>query len=235
MTIPLVTIDGPSGTGKSTLTYALTQRTGWHFLNSGGLYRLLAYQAKKGGIDTSNESQLVILAAHLDARFHLSHTYPADSNTPIHFILEGKDVTADIILPSCAATASQLATMPKIRKALLGKQRAFWVQPGLIAEGRDMGTVVFPEAPLKIFLDASPDIRAKRRAKQLKKISTNVSLSDISKEIAQRDTRDKTRKVAPLKPAEDAVIIDTTALDLQQVLACVLKEITHLWALPLQQ
>lgn len=224
--IPLVTIDGPSGVGKSTLVCRLAKKLGWHFLNSGSLYRLLAYEALNKQVDLHDETQLVALLPDLAIRFELAD---ADSTTsPIRFFLNNIDVTREIAMEACTMASSKIATLPKVRTALLGKQRDFWRAPGLIAEGRDMGTVVFPTAPLKIFLQASPEARAKRRANQLKQMAIDVSIDTLSRDIAERDARDKARKTAPLKPAADAEVIDTTVLNPDEVLDYVLNKVSSM-------
>ncbi|MBS0358838.1 MAG: (d)CMP kinase [Proteobacteria bacterium] len=217
---PVITIDGPSGTGKGTVTQLLAKELGWNLLDSGALYRVLALAAKQHALDLSNEQALAILAAHLDVQFKATHTgeFP-------RVILEGTDVSATIRSEDCGNNASQVAAFPAVRQALLQRQRAFVHSPGLVCDGRDMGTVVFPEAELKIYLDASTEVRAERRYNQLKAKGINVNLARILSELNERDHRDKTRAVAPLKPANDAIVIDTSSLTVEQVLAQILERV----------
>lgn len=219
--IPVITIDGTSGTGKGTVAQRLAKKLGWHFLDSGALYRVLALAAEKHGVDLVDAKTLEILAGHLDVQFS-----PKDNQCfPPVVIFEGEEVTTAIRTESCGSRASIVAAIPGVRKALLDRLRAFKDKPGLIAEGRDMGTVVFPESPLKIYLDATPEERAKRRALQLKALGENASLSHILAELNERDDRDKNREIAPLVPAKDAVIIDTSSLDIESVLQRIQQEV----------
>ncbi len=221
--ISVITIDGPSGTGKGTVAQKLAQKLGWHFLDSGALYRVLALAAEKHEVALDDDKTLEILAGNLDVQFS-----PNDNECfPPVVIFEGEEVTLAIRTESCGSRASIVAAIPGVRKALLDRQRAFRESPGLIAEGRDMGTVVFPDAPLKIYLDASPEERAKRRVLQLKGLGENASLAHILTELKERDERDKNRQVAPLVPAKDAVIIDTSSLDIESVLQRIQKEVHH--------
>ena len=210
---PIITIDGAGGTGKSTVSQILAKRLGWKFLDSRSLYRVLALAAEKHGIALDNEAALEDLAKHLDVRFI------AEENTSSLVILEGEDVTNVIRTEKIGNAASQVGTLPAVRTALLGRQRAFRDLPGLVADGRDMGTVVFPDAELKIYLVASPEERALRRYNQLKARGINVTLGDLIKELRERDRRDQERTVAPLKPAEDAIRIDTDRLNIDQLLS----------------
>jgi len=217
---PVITIDGPSGSGKGTVAGLLARRLGWNLLDSGALYRLLAFAAGNHGVDLTNEELLKALAAHLDVQF-----LAAEEGQLQRIILEGDDVSNDIRNEHVGAGASQVAALPAVREALLQRQRAFREAPGLIADGRDMGTVVFPDAPLKIFLTASAEERARRRYLQLKAKGDDVSLSSLLDEIRARDERDTQRSVAPLKPAADAIQLDSTELSIEQVLERILSEV----------
>jgi cytidylate kinase len=209
--VPVIAVDGPSGVGKGTLCQALAQHLGWHLLDSGSLYRLTALAAQKHGVPLDDEARLALLAARLDVRFE---TLP-DRETQV--LLEGGNVTAAIRSEACGNAASQVAALPAVRAALLQRQRDFRQPPGLVADGRDMGTVVFPDAPVKLFLTASSTERAIRRYKQLREKGTSVSLAALAKEIAERDARDAGRAVAPLRPAPDARVVDTTELSIVAV------------------
>jgi cytidylate kinase len=217
---PVITIDGPSGSGKGTVAGLLARRLGWNLLDSGALYRLLAFAASNHGVDLTNEELLKALAAHLDVQF-----LAAEEGQLQRIILEGDDVSNDIRNEHVGAGASRVAALPAVREALLQRQRAFREAPGLIADGRDMGTVVFPDAPLKIFLTASAEERARRRYLQLKAKGDDVSLSSLLDEIRARDERDTQRSVAPLKPAADAIQLDSTELSIEQVLERILSEV----------
>jgi len=217
---PVITIDGPSGSGKGTIAGILAKRLGWKLLDSGALYRLLAYAARNHGVDLSNEASLMVMAAHLDVQF-----IAAADGQPQRIVLEGDDVSKDIRNEQVGAGASLVAALPAVRDALLQRQRAFQEAPGLVADGRDMGTVVFPEAALKVFLTASAEERARRRYLQLKAAGNDVSLSSLLDEIRKRDERDTQRAVAPLKPAADAIQLDSTELSIDQVLERIMSEI----------
>ncbi len=218
--IPVVTIDGPSGSGKGTVAALLAAKLGWKFLDSGALYRLLAFAARNHGVDLTNEEALKVLAAHLDVQFDT-----AGSGQGMRIVLEGEDVTEAIRNEVVGAGASQVAALPAVREALLQRQKAFREAPGLVADGRDMGTVVFPDATLKIFLTASAEERARRRYLQLKAKGDDVNLASLLDEIRARDERDTQRAVAPLKPADDAIQLDSTALSIEQVLGQILSEV----------
>ena len=209
--VQVIAIDGPSGSGKGTISRLLAARLGWHLLDSGALYRLVALAAEAAQVPLNDESKVASVAAALDARF--AH---CDGEEQV-FLVE-QDVTAALRTEDCGLAASKLAAMPAVRAALLTRQRAFATPPGLIADGRDMGTVVFPDALLKIFLTASAEERAIRRHKQLKEKGINVSLRDLSGEIAQRDHRDTNRPVAPLRPAGGARVIDSTLMSPLEVM-----------------
>lgn len=217
--IGLITIDGPSGSGKGTVAGLLAKQLGWSLLDSGALYRLLAFAAGNHGIDLTNEEGLKALAAHLDVQF-----VAAEGGHGQRIILEGEEVTDSIRNEQIGAGASQAAALPAVRDALLQRQRAFLEAPGLVADGRDMGTVVFPEAPLKVFLTASAEERARRRYHQLKAKGNSVNLASLLEEIRTRDERDTQRAVAPLKPAADAIQLDSTELSIEQVLQRILSE-----------
>src|SRR5438552_1285469 len=223
---PIVTIDGPSGSGKGTISRAVAQRVGWHLLDSGALYRLVALAGLAAGAASEDEERHAELAARMDVAFD------SDPGGGERVWLDGRDVTGELRSEAAGQGASRVAAWPGVRAALLERQRAFARPPGLVADGRDMGTVVFPEADLKIFLTASPDERAVRRYKQLKDKGSDVSLAALSREITERDLRDSTRAVAPLKPAPDAEVIDSTSLTIEQVIDRViaLGRARGLWA-----
>lgn len=209
--IPVLTIDGPSGSGKGTVARLLAKKLGWHMLDSGALYRLTALAAQRRGVDLSDADAVARVAAGLDVRF--------EGDEEPRVILEGEDVTQRIRSEEAGAAASMVAAHPAVRDALLERQRRFAQPPGLVADGRDMGTVVFPDAPVKIYLDASAEVRGERRYKQLKDKGIDANLNRIIEDIRQRDQRDMQRPVAPLKPAEDAHVIDSSHLTVEQVLA----------------
>lgn len=212
MEIPVVTIDGPSGSGKGTIAQLLASHLGWHLLDSGVLYRVLAYAAQQSGISIASESvELTSLAQTLPVSFvTLSDT--------THAMLDGRSVEARIRTETAGNAASKVASMSAVRKALLQRQRDFIKFPGLIADGRDMGTVVFPDAQAKVFLTASVEERAMRRYKQLKKKGIDANFSALYEEIVERDERDMKRAVSPLKPADDALLLDSSSIDIGQVL-----------------
>jgi cytidylate kinase len=210
--VPIITVDGPSGTGKGTICARLEEVLHWHVLDSGALYRVLAHAAIQTGTGLEYSPELVQLAAGLDVSFRSDA-----AGRGLTVLLEGTDVTAAIRTEECGNAASKLAAYQGVRRALLQRQRAYKRLPGLIADGRDMGSVVFPEARLKIFLTASPEERAKRRYKQLKEQGFSVNLARLSAELAERDERDKQRTASPLKPAPGAVVIDTTAVNIELV------------------
>lgn len=210
-TVPMIiTVDGPSGSGKGTLSHMLAQYLGYHLLDSGALYRLVALDAMQRGLDLSRPEEMAQLANHLDVYFKLE-----DNHTNI--ILQGQNVSAAIRQEAVGMNASLVAAYPQVRAALLDRQRAFAELPGLIADGRDMGTMVFPDAPVKIFLTASAEARAERRYKQLVEKGESVDMAALIKDIQERDMRDTQRSVSPLKPADDAVVIDSTGLNIAQV------------------
>jgi cytidylate kinase len=221
----VVTIDGPSGSGKGTISRVLAKRLGWHLLDSGALYRLVALAGTRAGIGPEDQEGHARLATGMNVVFGV------DDCDDEQVTLDGQDVTAEIRSEAGGQGASRVAAWPSVRAALLDRQRAFAVPPGLVADGRDMGTVVFPYAALKIFLTASPEERARRRYKQLKDKGSGVSLAALSREITARDLRDSTRAVAPLKPAADARVIDSTGLPIEAVMARILEwGAGRLWA-----
>ncbi|MES1987428.1 MAG: (d)CMP kinase, partial [Pseudomonadota bacterium] len=225
---PIITIDGPSGTGKGTVSQLLAADLGWHMLDSGVLYRALALAAKRHDISLTDEIKLERLARHLAVRF--IYPTPANiANTSLSITLEGVDVTDALRTEECGEAASIVASLVRVRHALLARQRAFCEPPGLVTDGRDMGSVVFKEAELKIFLVASAEERAKRRYNQLLKMGKDVNLDRILEEMLTRDLRDKNRAISPLKPADDAVLIDTTSLNVQQVLARIKEEVRRVF------
>jgi cytidylate kinase len=210
--IPILTIDGPSGSGKGTICALIARELGWHLLDSGALYRLVALGAMRHGIELTDEAALATYAAELDVQFELQ----PDGSAP-RILLEGEVVGDALRTESCGNAASKVAALGAVREALLQRQRDFQQPPGLVADGRDMGTVVFPQAGVKIFLTASVDERAQRRYKQLKEKGISANLPDLLTEIAERDARDAERSVSPLKPAADAVVLDTTSLTINEV------------------
>jgi cytidylate kinase len=216
--IPVITIDGPSGVGKGTVSQLLTRRFGWHFLDSGALYRLTALAARGQDVAFDDVDGLARVARELAVEFR-----PQEQGDLMIFLL-GQEVSKDIRTEQAGNDASRVAAVPAVREALLKRQRAFLQPPGLVADGRDMGTTVFPAAPLKIFLTASAEVRAQRRYNQLKEKGFDANLHSLFVEIAERDERDRNRTVSPLRPAADAVVIDTSTLGIDEVLAVVLAE-----------
>ena len=213
---PVLTIDGPSGAGKGTLSQIIARDLGWNFLDSGALYRLTALSALSHKIDLASDADLAIVAEHLDIRFDV-HTGQV--------FLEGDDVTRSLRTEQTGAAASRVAAYPAVREALLERQRAFRATPGLVADGRDMGTVVFPDAELKIFLTASAEERARRRYSQLKESGASVSFEEILSDVVSRDARDRNRSVSPLIPADDAETLDSTHLSIEEVVESVRKKL----------
>ena len=216
----VITIDGPSGSGKGTVAGLLAAKLQWHLLDSGALYRVLALAAQKHNVALDDELALEALATRLDVQFVLD----AESNAQ-RILLEKDDVTDTIRSETVGACASKIAALPAVRAGLLRRQHDFRQAPGLIADGRDMGTVVFADAPLKVFLTASAEERARRRYLQLKDKGETVTLTCLLEEIRARDERDTNRSIAPLKPADDAIILDSTTMTIEQVLERILSEV----------
>jgi len=212
---PVITLDGPSGTGKGTLCHLLASKLGWHCLDSGAIYRVFALAAAREEIIAQDYEALLSLARRLPLRFSENEVY-----------LNDEPVNALIRTELCGQAASKMAENALIREALLARQRAFAQPPGLVTDGRDMGTVVFPHADLKIYLSASASARAMRRYLQLKKVGKSDTLAHVANELAQRDARDMARSYAPLKPANDAILLDTTDLSIEHVFEQVMQEIT---------
>jgi cytidylate kinase len=214
--VPVVTIDGPSGSGKGTVARRVAESLGWHLLDSGALYRLTALAASRAGQCSAPEQVLAQIAANLDVRFAI------DQGGEEQVWLADEDVSAAIRTEECGRLASHVAMLPAVREALLGLQRGFRRPPGLVADGRDMGTRIFPDALLKVFLTASAQVRAQRRYKQLKDKGIDVSLPALSQHIEERDRRDTERSVAPLRAAEDARLLDSSNLTIDEVTRAVL-------------
>ncbi|MFQ3230909.1 (d)CMP kinase [Reinekea sp.] len=214
---PVITLDGPGGAGKGTVSTLLAERLGWQFLDSGALYRLTALAAMNHAIDMTNESGLAVVAEHLDVSFLQN-----DGRTVI--MLENDDVTESIRSEKVGSNASKVAAFSRVRDALLKRQRAFAVMPGLVADGRDMGTVVFTQAELKIFMTATSDERARRRVAQLLASGVNADFEQVKADIEERDERDMNRKTAPLVPAEDAIELDTTEMPIEAVVRFIEQE-----------
>jgi CMP/dCMP kinase len=217
MTVPIMTIDGPSGSGKGTVARAAAITLGWGLLDSGALYRLVALAGRRAGVGLGDGSRLAELAVNFDIRFG------SDPSGDELVWLDGDDVTHEIRTEMAGNDASKVAALPVVRAALLDRQRRFAVAPGLVADGRDMGTVVFPQAQIKIFLTASPQERAQRRYKQLKQKGVAANLAALSREIAERDQRDSTRAISPLVASADAISLDTTGMGVDEVIGRVLQ------------
>ena len=215
--VPVVAVDGPSGSGKGTISRLLARRSGWHLLDSGALYRLVALAGRHAGLPQDDIAGHAAIAGVMRVAF----TVRDDGGERI--LLDGGDVTAEVRAEATGQGASRVAAWPAVRDALMQRQRDFARSPGLIADGRDMGTVVFPDAALKIFLTASAEERAKRRYNQLKDKDSAASLAAFSREIAERDLRDSTRAVAPLRPASDAFVVDSTGVTVEAVLERVIE------------
>jgi cytidylate kinase len=216
MAVPVIAIDGPSGSGKGTVCRIVATRLGWHLLDSGALYRLVALAGLRAGLDSLDRAGHAACAAAMDVAFGV------DDRGGERVLLDREDVTAAIRSETAGSAASRVAAWPEVRSSLIGRQRRFAAAPGLVADGRDMGSVIFPDAGLKIFLTASAEERARRRHKQLKDKGLSVNLAALSAEIAERDHRDATREVAPLVACDDAVVLDSTGLSIDEVVARVL-------------
>ncbi len=218
--VPVITIDGASGTGKGVVTHIIAKKLGWNLLDSGVLYRVLALAAQNQGVSLEDEAALTSLADALDVQF-----IATDIGESLLIFLEKQDVTDTIRTEKIGNAASKAGAFPAVRTALLSRQRAFRTPPGLVADGRDMGTVIFTDAILKIFLTASPEERASRRYNQLNAKGIHVNLSALVEDLRERDKRDRERAVAPLKPAMDAIVIDTDLLTIDQVVAHIMIEV----------
>lgn len=211
---PVVTIDGPGGSGKGTLSSLVAAELGWHLLDSGALYRIVAAMARRQANDLTDEKSLVAMIPNLQIAFDGDRV---DVN--------GDDLSEEIRTGEAGVAASQVAALAEVRDSILTLQKSFQRAPGLVADGRDMGTVIFPQAATKIFLDASAEVRANRRYKQLKNKGLSVNLRDLLEQIQERDARDRGRAVAPLKPAADALIIDSTQMTIEEVLQMIMAEV----------
>ena len=216
----IITVDGPSGAGKGTLCHALAEKLGFDFLDSGAIYRITALAAVKSGTALDDEDSLAEIGRNLDVKF-----IPKDGE--VNVILNGENVGDQIRTAEAGQNASKVAVFPKVREALLQRQRDFSSDRSLIADGRDMGTVVFPEAQVKLFLDASAEERTKRRVKQLQEKGFNANFDEILAEIKERDYRDRNRAVAPLVPAKDALLLDSTDLSIDEVIEQALNHISQ--------
>ena len=216
--VPVIAIDGPVGSGKGTVSHRIASELGFRLLDSGALYRVLALAARTREVSLDRGSTLARLAGSLEIDF-----VPGDAANPVRTLLDGVDVTVEIRAEQCGNDASRVSACPEVRDALLVRQHGFRRPPGLVADGRDMGSVVFPDACAKVFLTATARARAERRHKQLMAKGIDGSVSRLFREMVERDRRDRERAVAPLKPAEDAVVVDTTGLDVDTVVARVLE------------
>ncbi|MFK7977646.1 MAG: (d)CMP kinase [Halioglobus sp.] len=218
-TIPVIAVDGPSGAGKGTITQLLAEKLGWHLLDSGALYRVIGHACVLEGVEWDDQAAVTDIARHLDVKFS------ASGDGEILVAYKGQDVTRAIRTEEGGLGASSVAVIPSVREALLVRQREMRRSPGLVADGRDMGTVVFPDAQLKLFLTASAEERAERRHKQLIDKGESVSLPRLLEEIRERDERDSTREVSPLIPAEDAIEIDSSATPISEVFELVMQKV----------
>ena len=215
--VRVITVDGPSGAGKGTISRILAKKLGFHYLDSGALYRILAIAAQRHQVDTSNNKSLMTLAEHMDIRFDSTET------GGIKALLEGEDITQEMRTEDAGALASLVASHPQVRSALLKRQRMFATEPGLIADGRDMGTIVFPDAVLKIYLTATTEERAQRRYKELLAKGEDVNLRGLLNQVRLRDERDMSRDASPLIPAIDAIELDTSGQSIEEVADSVLN------------
>lgn len=206
----VITVDGPSGVGKGTMSQMLADKLDWHLLDSGALYRITAFAASESGTDLNDEAAVAEIARNLDVVFR-----SADGGVKVE--LAGQDISSDIRTETAGNNASIVAVLPAVREALLQRQRDFAEAPGLIADGRDMGTTVFPDSPLKFYLTASAEVRAERRYNQLKEKGLYVNVASLAEEIRERDDRDSNRAASPLKPADDAVVVDTSSMSIEKV------------------
>lgn len=213
--VPVLAIDGPGGAGKGTISRLAAEKLGWHYLDSGALYRILALAGARQGLALTDEVALAALAGELDIRF--------GTGTDDRIWLSGQEISTQIRTEEAGAAASTVAALPAVRAALLARQRAFRQAPGLVADGRDMGTVVFADATVKVFLTASAEERAQRRYKQLIAKGIDVNICALLADIQSRDDRDSNRAIAPLRPATDAVLVDTSSMSINEVLQTVLK------------
>jgi len=218
--VAVITIDGPSGAGKGTISRIVAKKLGFHYLDSGALYRLLGLCSQRHHVSVTNVKSLAALAEHMDVEFKTT------KSGEFTILLEGEDVTREVRTEETGALASQVAQYPEVREALLKRQRLFARAPGLVADGRDMGTVIFPDAPVKIYLTASAEERASRRYKELIAKGENVSLPTLVEQVRSRDERDMTRESSPLRPAAGAINIDTSSLSIQEVTDTVLNLLT---------
>ena len=219
-TAPVVTIDGPSGSGKGTICQLLAKELGWHLLDSGALYRIVGLAAERKGVPFDDATALADLAADLDVEFH-----PGEPGEPSAVLLDGEDISNEVRSETTGTLASYVAIHNPVRDALKALQRGFAKAPGLVADGRDMGTIIFTDAPVKIYLVASAEERAERRFKQLKAKGESVNLAALLEDIQLRDERDMNRPVAPLKPADDAIVIDSTGTAIEDVFKQVLDKV----------
>jgi cytidylate kinase len=224
--IPVITIDGPSGSGKGTIAQLLAKKLGWHFLDSGVLYRVVGLAVLKAKTDPSDLPAIGNLIKNIKIEMQVSEI----GDDP-KIYLDDQDVTDEIRSEKCSQMASMTSAIPLVREALLDRQRVMRKMPGLVTDGRDMGTVVFPDATLKFFVTASLDERANRRYNQLKRKGKDVSLPDVRRELSVRDERDLNRAIAPAKPANDVILIDTTNLDIESVMQLVLQKVSDVFGL----